>query len=386
MKKRNFHELELSQLGFGLMRLPVIEGDDEGDNGRIDVAKAEVILEEAINSGVNYIDTAWPYHKGHSEEFAGNFFERTGLRDQIYLATKLPCWLCETPEDFDKYLNEQLKRLKTDHIDFYLIHAMDRPRLNKMLELGYGEFLDRAKSDGRIRYAGFSFHDDYDVFTDILDSYPFDFCQIQLNYMDQDFQAGLKGLKTASDRGLGVMIMEPLKGGQLARTPKGRLKELWDSFDTDETPASLGLKWVWSHPEVTVVLSGMGSADQVRENIKTAQTAGPGTLSEKDNRMIDRLIEFYRNSTAVPCTGCKYCIDCPQGIPIASIFKYWNEALQYGNVESSRKRYRENIAPENKADRCIQCGSCEDKCPQGISVIEKLQEAHAFLTGTGSPE
>lgn len=375
MRKRKFRDIELSQLGFGLMRLPVLDGDES----KIDVHEADRMLHEAFDAGVNYFDTAWPYHSGRSENFAGEFLKKSGLRDRLYLATKLPCWLCESYEDFDRYLSMQLERLGTDHIDFYLLHAMDGQRLTKMIELGFGRFLDEAKRDGRIRYAGFSFHDDYSAFEDVLHSYDFDFCQIQFNYMDEEFQAGLRGLKKAAKMGLGVMIMEPLKGGQLAKKPEGDLKELWDSFDTDETPAELGLRWVLDHPEVTVTLSGMSSPEQVSENLRTARSAGPGELTDRERRMIEELRKFYSDRTAVPCTGCKYCIDCPRGIPIASIFKYWNEARRYGIVDSARKRYRANIKPENRADQCIECGNCEAHCPQKIPVIEMLKQAHEFL-------
>ena len=362
MRKRKFRDIELSQLGFGLMRLPVLDGDES----KIDVHEADRMLHEAFDAGVNYFDTAWPYHSGRSENFAGEFLKKSGLRDRLYLATKLPCWLCESYEDFDRYLSMQLERLGTDHIDFYLLHAMDGQRLTKMIELGFGRFLDEAKRDGRIRYAGFSFHDDYSAFEDVLHSYDFDFCQIQFNYMDEEFQAGLRGLKKAAKMGLGVMIMEPLKGGQLAKKPEGDLKELWDSFDTDETPAELGLRWVLDHPEVTVTLSGMSSPEQVSENLRTARSAGPGELTDKEvlqrthSRPMYRLQILHRLSPGHPDR--EYLQILERSPPVRNR-RFRQETLprehQTGKPSRSMHRVRKlrsTLSPEDPCDRNAQTG------------------------------
>lgn len=369
-------EITLSQLGFGTMRYPILYNNEK----LIDKEKAEACLQTAIDNGVNYFDTAWTYHLRESETFLGDFLDRTGQRNKVYIATKLPCWECRDTSDFDRFLNAQLDNLKTDHIDFYLLHALDAYRFEQIQRLGITDFLDRAKADGRIRYAGFSFHDQQTAFEPILNAYPFDFVQIQLNYMDENFQAGLSGLKAAVDKEMAVMIMEPLRGGQLATTPTGELKMLWDRFDTDLTPAALGLKYLFDKPEVTVVLSGMSSLQQVEENIVSASSFKTGCLCEKDVKMIDTLREFYESRTKVDCTGCRYCTECPKIIPIPSIFKYYNEAFMYGDTENSRKKYRTNIKNKFKADQCIECGQCEEHCPQHLPIRELLKKAHTFLS------
>lgn len=374
MKTRSFKNENLSQLGFGLMRLPVLDGDES----KIDKEAASEMLKEAIASGVNYLDTAYPYHKGESEPFLGEFLEENGLRDRINIATKLPAWLVEKPEDMDRFLDEQLKRLRTDHIDFYLLHALDGQRIDVLKQNHFEEFLDRAKASVKIRYAGFSFHDDYEAFEKILESYPFDFCQIQLNYMDEDYQAGLKGLKKASEMGLGVMIMEPLRGGMLSGKPEGRLEEIWSESQVEETPASLALRYLWNEPEVTLVLSGMSTLEQVRENLATADLAQQGDLSKAEKDLIRQIRTFYESRLQVPCTGCLYCIDCPEKIPIAQIFKYWNEDAMYGESARAKQRYQ-GIDSSRRPENCISCGSCESHCPQHIPIIEKIQEARKDL-------
>ncbi|MDO4287652.1 MAG: aldo/keto reductase [Eubacterium sp.] len=379
MQYRYFKDnLRLSQLGFGAMRLPTL-GDDAG---YIDEAKAAACLTQAIEGGVNYIDTAWPYHKQASEPFIGKFLEENRLRDKIYLATKLPCWECRTPEDFAKYLDTQLDRLHTDHIDFYLLHALDAYRFSEIQKLGICEFLDQAKASGKIHYAGFSYHDLPENFLPILEAYPFDFVQIQLNYMDEDFQAGLAGLRAAHQRGCAVMIMEPLRGGQLASAKSGDLKALWEGFDTNLTPASLALKYLWDKAEVTCVLSGMGAPQEVAENLQSAHQFTVGGLTDADRRILQALRAFYRDRIQVDCTGCRYCTQCPKIIPIPSIFKYYNEAFMYGDTPTSRQRYQNNIMDDFKASQCIQCGLCEDHCPQQLPIRETLKKAHAFLSKT----
>ncbi|MEG0378527.1 MAG: aldo/keto reductase [Eubacterium sp.] len=280
MQYRSFKDIKLSQLGFGTMRFPIKFKNEK----LIDEDLASACLQTAIDAGVNYIDTAWPYHKQASESFVGNFLEKTGQRQKVYLATKLPCWQCHKTEDFDHYLDAQLQNLKTDCIDFYLLHALDGYRFEKIKSLGVIDFLNCAKASGKIKYVGFSFHDLYESFEPILDAYPFDFVQIQLNYMDENFQAGLRGLKAAAKRQMGVMIMEPLRGGQLAAEPTGNLKNLWDSFDTKLTPPALAFKYLYNMPEVTCVLSGMSDLTQTQENLTTASTFKMGELTKKNRK------------------------------------------------------------------------------------------------------
>lgn len=377
MQYRQFKntDIYLSQLGFGTMRLPIKYNNEK----LIDETLACDCLQTAIDAGVNYIDTAWPYHKQASEPFVGEFLKRTGQRNKIYLASKLPCWQCHKTEDFEFYLDEQLKRLQTDHIDFYLLHALDAYRFSKIQELGITNFLDHAKRSGKIRYAGFSFHDQQSAFEPILNAYPFDFVQIQLNYMDENFQAGLNGMQIAYQKGCAVMIMEPLRGGQLAAKPRGDLKKQWDLFNTSLTPPALGFKYLYNMPEITCVLSGMASMKQVNENIEIADIYGISNLSKHEIKMITQLQDFYRNCTKINCTGCRYCTECPQIIPIPTIFKYYNEAFMYDDAETSRKKYRTNIKNKFKADRCIDCGQCEEHCPQNLKIRTALKEAHLFL-------
>ncbi|MBU5302101.1 aldo/keto reductase [Eubacterium callanderi] len=379
MQYRPFKELKLSQLGFGTMRFPIKYNNEK----LIDEKAAGQCLQTAIDAGVNYFDTAWPYHKQASEPFLGKFLAETGQRDKVQLATKLPCWQCHDPADADRYLDEQLKRLQTSHIDFYLLHALDGYRFKKLLELGIIDFMNRAKTSGKVRYLGFSFHDLGAEFEPILDAYPFDFVQIQLNYMDENFQAGLAGLKAAHERGMGVMIMEPLRGGQLAAKPEGDLERLWQGFDTSLTPPELGFKYLYNMPEVTCVLSGMSDLRQVQENIATAGKYTTGCLTEDEKEMIQKLRSFYRSRMRADCTGCRYCNGCPQIIPIPSIFKYYNEAFMYGDVAASRKKYRTNIKNKFKADQCTGCGQCEEHCPQNLEIRALLTKAHAFLMDEG---
>ncbi|MEG0377915.1 MAG: aldo/keto reductase [Eubacterium sp.] len=375
MQYRSFKNQFISQLGFGTMRLPIKYNNEK----LIDVEAAEACLQNALDAGVNYIDTAWPYHKQASESFVGDFLKRTEQRDRVFIATKLPSWQCHKTEDLDYYLEEQLENLKTDHIDFYLLHALDGYRFKKLQEIGIEAFLDRAKASGKIRFAGFSYHDLPGAFEPILEAYPFDFVQIQLNYMDEHFQAGLKGLEVAHKKGCGIMIMEPLRGGQLAATPTGDLKKLWDTFSTHTTPAALAFKYLYNLPHITCVLSGMSDLTQTLENIANAHVCTPGCLSDEEIHMIKSLQKFYEGTTKVDCTGCRYCNGCPQIIPIPSIFKYYNEAFMYNDAAASRKKYRTNIKNKFKGDKCINCGLCEEHCPQQLEIRKKLEEAHHYL-------
>ena len=369
-------QIRLSQLGFGTMRLPILNHDD----GMIDEQAASACLKQAIEGGINYIDTAWPYHKQNSEPFVGKFLEEHQLRDQIYLATKLPCWLCHTREDFDDYLNKQLQRLRTDHIDFYLLHSLDAYRFSQIQELGIFDFLDQAKASGKIRYVGFSYHDLLEHFEPILNAYPFDFVQIQLNYMDENFQAGLRGLKAAHNKGCAVMIMEPLRGGQLVSIKNKEASELANYFTDDITPATLAFKYLFDQPEITCVLSGMGNPNEIEENLKTADQYTTHNLTQEDRHAIHALRDFYQSHLQISCTGCQYCTVCPKIIPIPSIFKYYNEAFMYDDTQRSRAKYAKNIAQAFKADQCIECGECEAQCPQHLPIRQLLKKAHAFLS------
>lgn len=365
---------EVSILGLGCMRLPVIDGDE----GRIDETRATRLLQVSIEKGINYLDTAYPYHKGQSEAFLGRAL-RGGLRNKVRLATKLPSWAVETEADFDRFLGEQLKRLQTDHIDFYLLHTLKSDWWKKLLSLGVLEFLDRAVRDGRIGAAGFSFHDELPLFKEIVDAYDWRFCQIQYNYMDEHIQAGREGLEYAAGKGLGVVIMEPLRGGHLARESAPDIRKLWDRAPVHRTPAEWALRWVWDHPGVISILSGMNDPAQVEENCRIADEATPGSLSSQERAVIGEVRDTLRRRIKVPCTTCGYCMPCPAGVNIPRIFSIYNDRFIYGDPRFPHRIYTITMNAAELGSNCTRCGECEKHCPQQISIIEALVECHRVL-------
>jgi hypothetical protein len=377
MKYRKFgsQDIEVSALGFGAMRLPVI-GDDQGN---IDFDEACKMIRYAIDHGVNYVDTAYVYHNEQSESFLGKCLQ-DGYREKVYIATKCPTWKADKPEDLDDLLAEELERLQTDHVDMYLLHAMSETRWEHAQEVKALEFLNRAKEDGRIRYAGFSFHDHLSVFKEIVDAYDWDFCQIQYNYMDTEYQAGREGLEYAADRGLAVVIMEPLRGGRLVDNVPEDIQEVWDESDYDRTPAEWGFRWIADHPEPSVILSGMSTMDQVVENVETFKDAMPNAFSEDELKTVEQVRDLYRERIKVNCTACNYCVPCPNDIPIPRLFGMYNDAHMYVPLDEMAERYKKNIAEEGKdISACADCGDCEEACPQGIPIREKLEELHTVF-------
>ena len=370
---------ELSILGFGCMRLPLIDGKHH----QIDEEKAARLLHYAIDHGVNYIDTAYPYHsaiplqEGMSEIFLGKALQN-GYRDHVYLATKLPSWLIKSRSDMDYYLDQQLARLKTDHIDFYLLHAMNSRYWHNLKELGVLEFLDSALADGRIKYAGFSFHDKLEVFKEIVDAYNWSFCQIQYNFMDEEYQAGRKGLEYAAAKGLGIVIMEPLRGGSLTRIPD-TIQSVWDKADVKRSPVEWALRFVWNHPSVNVVLSGMNELEHVIENIKIAGEAYPDSLTDDEKGLIEETKNIYRSRTKVDCTNCRYCMPCPNGVNIPGNFSLLNIASMYDDIKGAKVNYGFLKAGKSDAANCIECGICEELCPQHIPIREQLLEVSKTL-------
>jgi len=377
MKYRKFGKLswKVSALGFGAMRLPTI-GEDRGN---IDEPEAIKMIRYAIDHGVNYVDTAYPYHRGNSEILVGKAL-KDGYREKVKLATKMPTWMVNSHQDMDRILNEQLKKLQTEHVDFYLLHGLNRERWAKMQDLNVFEWAEKAMADGRIKHLGFSFHDEYEIFKKIIDGYDgWTFCQIQYNYMDTEYQAGTRGLKYAASKGLAVVIMEPIMGGMLAVNPPPEIQAIWDEAEIKRTPAEWALQWVWNHPEVSVVLSGMSTMEQVIENVKSADRSGPGILTEKELSLIARVREKYREYGFIGCTGCRYCVPCPQGVNIPEILAFCNEhSRKRGDQDAQRKiieKYVEAIPPENRAKNCAKCGECEEKCPQHLPIRNLLVRA-----------
>lgn len=356
----------VSILGFGTMRLPTLGGDDS----KVDEEKAAQMIRYAIDHGVNYIDTAYPYHGGMSEFVIGKALQN-GYREKVCLATKLPSWLVTSREDMDRYLNEQLERLRTDYIDFYLLHALNRDFWPLVKKHGVFDFLNSALKDGRIKYTGFSFHDNMDLFKEIVDSYPWNMCQIQYNFMDESFQAGKEGLMYAASKGLGVAIMEPLRGGYLASKVPQEVQKIWDSAETTRSPVEWGLRYLWDYPEISIVLSGMSDLAQVESNVKLAADGFPNSLTEEERKLISKVKEIYRSKTRVNCTGCQYCMPCPSGVNIPENFKYLNNAEMFDKVEEEKLLYS---GLEGKASNCTECGQCEEKCPQKTPIREMLKE------------
>lgn len=364
MEKRRLEKLgiETSLLGFGCMRFPVT-----GD-GKINEPEAEKMMDRAIEAGVNYIDTAYPYHNGESEPFVGKVMSKYD-RDSYYLATKLPCWSVNVLEDVDRIFGEQLSKLRTDYIDFYLMHALNRDSFHKMAEMGCVKRLEELKAEGKIKYLGFSFHDGYDAFEEILCYRDWDFCQIQLNYMDADQQAGMKGYRLAEETHVPLVIMEPVKGGTLAAFADditGRFKAL----DPEASVASFALRWVGSLPNVKVILSGMSTMGQVEDNLKTFEDFRP--LSEREGREIDEIVALIKGRVQNGCTGCGYCMPCPAGVDIPGNFRVWNTYHMYQNYNMVKGGWENRLGDEKQAKNCAKCGKCEKACPQKLHIREDL--------------
>ncbi|KXA92249.1 aldo/keto reductase [candidate division MSBL1 archaeon SCGC-AAA259E17] len=386
MQYREFSDdidYEVSALGFGAMRLPT--KDEESFSPNINEDLAIVMIRHAIDNGVNYVDTAWPYHEGASEKLVGKAL-KGGYRESVKLATKFSWpWMedelgmeMESEEDYDEYLNKQLKRLQADHIDFYLLHGLSRSDWESYQEMEIFDWLERARDEGRIRHIGFSFHDDLDTFKDIVDGYDWDFCQIMYNYLDQEFQAGREGLQYADDQGLGVVIMEPLRGGRLATDLPSEVREVFKEAETEKDPVEWALLWLWNQPEVSVVLSGMSTLDQVKQNLKIADASEVGKLNENEVELVNRGREEYMDLLAVGCTGCNYCMPCPNGVNITRIFELYNQAEVYGEYEESKENYYE-LDEDERASGCIACGQCEKACPQNLSIINQLEEVTDYF-------
>ena len=369
MQYRTFKKLdrEVSLLGMGAMRLP------ETENGQINEPEAIDIIRSAIDAGVNYVDTAFGYHNGQSEGLVGKAL-KDGYREKVLLADKMPIWLAKDEEHMKEMFQTQLERLDTDYIDMYLVHSVNKPNWKRIKKLNLMPFLEEMKAAGKIKHIGFSFHDSYELFEEVLDSYPWEFCQIQLNYMDKDIQAGVKGLKLAAEKGLSVIIMEPLKGGKLTTGIPPTVQELWNNAPVKRTPAEWGFKWLANMPEVTLILSGMSSREQLQQNIATVSAADLSVLSDEERELIDKVSDEYNRLIKYSCTGCEYCLPCPQKLKIPDLIDTLNEWNIYGQNPATKMEYIEWVPEGRHASDCISCKACEKKCPQGLPIAQIMKE------------
>ncbi len=376
MRYRSFGRLDwkASVLGFGTMRLPITRKDQS----RVNEAETVKLLRYAIDQGLNYIDTAYPYHDGQSEIVVGKALVN-GYRQKVKVATKLPTFYVNKKTDLDRFFHTQLKRLKLDFVDFYLFHSLNRELWAKVQDLGMIDWAEKKVAEGKIGNLGFSFHDEYDVFKEIVDSYDWTMCQIQYNLLDENYQAGKRGLQYAASKNIAVCIMEPLAGGLLAVNPPGVISEQLGAVPWKRSAADWALTWIWNHPEVSVALSGMNSMQQLQENLQTADLAEPNVLSTQQLEMISKARDLYLEYGFIGCTGCRYCAKCKRGIDIPAILALLNESTRkrrFPEFQAQIKRkYVQTVPEEKRANHCQHCGACEAICPQHLPIRKLLVEA-----------
>ena len=366
---------DISALGFGCMRFC-------RSGGSIDMAEAERELMAAIDAGVNYFDTAYIYPG--SEAAVGEIFARNGVREKVYIATKLPHYLIKSREGMERLFNEQLKRLKTDYIDYYLMHMLtDIQTWEKLKRMGILDFLEEKKRSGAIRQIGFSYHGNSDMFCKLVDGYDWDFCQIQYNYMDENSQAGRKGLRYAHSKGLPVIIMEPLRGGKLVGLLPQKAAEEFAKHPVQRTPAQWAFRWLWNQQEVTCVLSGMNSMEMLADNVQTASSTEIGEMGEQEFAMFARVIDAINAKLKVGCTGCGYCMPCPKGVDIPGAFAAYNRLASEGKFAGLKEHFMCSAVRQDStaAYNCIDCGKCESHCPQQISIRQELKNVQKALEG-----
>ncbi len=360
---------ELSILGFGCMRFPM-------KGGSIDEARSIAMIRDAIDKGINYFDTAYFYHNGKSESLLGEALSG-GYREKVKIATKLPPFMVSKLEGAKKIFNTQCTKLRTDYIDYYLLHMLpDKTTFDRMVSIGVMQWLEQLKMNGTIKNIGFSFHGSKTDFEQIVTAYPWDFCQIQYNYLDENNQATKSGLELAGSLGIPVIIMEPLRGGKLVNNlPEQVIKE-FKEFDEKRTPAEWALRWIWNHPEVTVILSGMSDEEQLAENIRIASDARENSLSKEELKVFDRVKAILLEKTKIPCTGCAYCMPCPAGVNIPGCFSAYNDKYLLGD-KRNRFKYMQTLGTLAKqpayASLCKECGKCELHCPQHIEIRKELK-------------
>ncbi len=366
---------DISILGFGCMRFTQ-------KGGRIDLDKAQEEILEAFNAGVNYYDTAYVYPG--SEAAVGEIFERLGIRDRLYIATKLPHYHIKSVEGAEKILEEELRRLRTDHIDYYLMHMLsDDKTWERLCAMDIDKWLRKKQEEGVIRQVGFSYHGNSDTFCRIVDAWDWDFCQIQYNYLDEHSQAGRTGLMHAAGKGIPVIIMEPLRGGKLVSNLPDKAKKAFAEHEPNRTPAEWAFRWLWDQPQVTCVLSGMNSVEMVRQNCRSASEAHVGDITDADRAMLKTVVEAIRGKTKVGCTGCRYCMPCPRGVDIPGTFAAYNTRYTDGWPTAFKEYFMCTLLRKEptSASLCVKCGKCEQHCPQGIAIREELANAAKVLEG-----
>ena len=364
---------QLSILGFGCMRFPQTLGI-------IDMKETGREIMTAFQAGVNYYDTAYIYPG--SEAAIGEIFEKNQIRDKVYIATKLPHYLIKSAADLDKLFGEELKRLRTDYVDYYLMHMLtDTDTWERLKSLGIEEWIAKKKESGVIRQIGFSYHGNSEMFCNLVDAYDWDFCQIQYNYMDEHSQAGRRGLYHAHSKGIPVIIMEPLRGGKLVNRLPDSAKKIFEEYKIKRTPAQWAFRWLWNQPEVTVVLSGMNSEEMVRDNIQTASTVEVGELGEDEEQMLKQVVKAINAKMKVGCTGCGYCMPCPKGVDIPGTFAAYNRRFAEGKFWSFVDYMICTALRKNStaASNCVNCGKCEKHCPQHIEIRKCLKDAQKEL-------
>lgn len=366
---------ELSVLGYGCMRFPTIRG-------KIDVETSVAQLRLAIDNGVNYLDTAYPYHFGQSESFLGEHVLKDGYREKVYIATKLPSYLVRKEEDLDKFINKQLEKLKVDYIDYYLLHTLNKKSWENLLDFGILEWMDKIKETGKVRYMGFSFHEEHSYFNRIVDAYDWDFCQVQYNLLDEYYQAGIEGIEYAASKGLGIIVMEPLRGGMLVDKIPDSVQKIYDTADVKRTPVDWALSFIYNNPNVHVILSGMNKNEHIKENIEIASTTHPNTLTEKELKILDDVKDEYQNLLEIGCTGCRYCLPCPAKIDIPDAFKATNNVKMFGKWQG-RMFYLNQIAfgleKPRYTSNCIECGKCEEHCPQNLEIRKDFKKVEKYV-------
>ncbi len=376
-RKINGLDIKASVLGFGAMRLPVIDGD----YSKINEKEAIAMIRHAIDSGINYVDTAYPYHGGKGETLVGKAL-KDGYREKVFLATKLPVGRLKEKEDMEKIFNEQLKKLDVKYLDFYLLHAVNRLSWHNSKKLGVLEFVDSLKKQGKVRQIGFSFHDSPEVFKEVADAYDWDVAQLQFNYADTMVQAGMESFNYAREKGFNIIVMEPLKGGTLANNLSDNLKKHFKEKGSGRSPVEWAFRWLYNFPEVKVILSGMSTMEQLEDNLRIFENAEPDCMDTEELKVIEGAMKILDKSRAVPCTDCKYCLPCPHGVRIPMMFNLYNTYTEFGNKEralTTYKGWREREEKKFTADLCTRCGVCLEKCPQSIEIPDRLEELDNIL-------